>query len=113
MRCLTSQHWSDTLRVTVKASSYSEAVCVSYIPVVPITTTVTKLMPAYCHSVDVMSVPYPSPPQLVRVFSDVLVAFPYFDICHYIVANIKVLKSHLNIREGSDYTPMNKYNEYN
>ena len=39
LRCLTSQHWSDTLRVTVKASSYSEAVCVSYIPVVPITTT--------------------------------------------------------------------------
>ena len=40
---------------------------------------------------------------LVRVFSDVLVAFLYFDICHYLVANIKILKSHLNIREGSDY----------
>ena len=42
-RCLTSQHWPDTLRVAVKASSYSEAVCVSYIPVVPITTTVDNL----------------------------------------------------------------------
>ena len=40
---------------------------------------------------------------LVRVFSDVLVAFLYFDICHYLVANIKIWKSHLNIREGSDY----------
>ena len=39
LRCLTSQQWLDTLRVAVKASSYSEAVCVSYIPVVPITTT--------------------------------------------------------------------------
>ena len=39
---------------------------------------------------------------LVRVFSDVLVAFLYFDICHYLVANIKIWKSHLNIREGSD-----------
>ena len=39
LRCLTLQLWPDTLRVTVKASSYSEAVCVSYIPVVPITTT--------------------------------------------------------------------------
>ena len=38
LRCLTSQHWPDTLRVAVKASSYSEAECVSYIPVVPITT---------------------------------------------------------------------------
>ena len=36
---LTSQHWPDTLRVAVKASSYSEAVCVSFIPVVPFTTT--------------------------------------------------------------------------
>ena len=35
---------------------------------------------------------------LVRVFSDVLVAFLYFDI----VAKIKIWKSHLNIREGSD-----------
>ena len=36
LRCLTSQLWPDTLRYTVKASSYSEAVglCVSYIPVV-------------------------------------------------------------------------------
>ena len=40
--------------------------------------------------------------KLVRVFSDVLVAFLYFDICHYLVANIKIWKSHLNIREGSD-----------
>ena len=39
---------------------------------------------------------------LVRVFSDVLVAFLYFDICHLLVANIKICKSHLNIREGSD-----------
>ena len=39
LRCLTWQLWPDTLRVAVKASSYSEAVCVSYIPVVPITTT--------------------------------------------------------------------------
>ena len=30
LRCLTSQHWPDTLRAAVKASSYSEAVCVSY-----------------------------------------------------------------------------------
>ena len=32
-------------------------------------------------------------------------AFVYFDICHYhyLVANIKIWKSHLNIREGSDY----------
>ena len=30
-------------------------------------------------------------------------AFLYFDICHYqIVANIKIWKSHLNIRESSD-----------
>ena len=36
---------------------------------------------------------------IVRVFSNVLVAFLYFDICHY----IKICKSHLNIREGSDY----------
>ena len=35
---------------------------------------------------------------LVRVFSDVLVAFLYFDI----VANIKICKSLLNIREGWD-----------
>ena len=43
---------------------------------------------------------------LVRVFSDVLEAFLYFDICHYnvLVANIKIWKSHLNIREGSDYS---------
>ena len=58
---------------------------------------------------------------LVQVFSDVLVAFLYFDICHYLlvaniknflyfdichyllVANIKIRKSHLNIREDSDY----------
>ena len=43
------------------------------------------------------------PKKLVGVFSDVLVAFLYFDICHYQVANIKIWKSHLNIREGSDY----------
>ena len=42
--------------------------------------------------------------KVVRVFSDVLVAFSYFDICHYQnMANIKIWKSHLNIREGSDY----------
>ena len=80
---------------------------------------------------------------LVRVFFDVLVAFLYFDICHYemntssicqhfwkkysifdrwrkllifvigvtlmLVANIKILKSHLNIREGSDYIHSNAY----
>ena len=40
---------------------------------------------------------------LVRVFSDVLVFFPCFDICQILVANIKIWKSHLNIREGSDY----------
>ena len=40
LRCLTSQLRPDTLRVAVKASSYSEAVCVSYIPVVPTTTTI-------------------------------------------------------------------------
>ena len=46
---------------------------------------------------------------LVRVFSDVLVAFLYFDICHYLVANIsrflvaniKIWKSHLNIGEAN------------
>ena len=33
---------------------------------------------------------------LVRVFSAVLVAFLYFDTCHYqIVANIKIWKSHI------------------
>ena len=40
--------------------------------------------------------------KVVRVFCDVLVAFLYFDICHLLVANIKIWKSHLNIREGSD-----------
>ena len=41
---------------------------------------------------------------LVVAFSGVLVAFLYFDICHYLlVANIKIRKSHLNIREDSDY----------
>ena len=44
MRCLTSNHWPDTLRVAVKASSYSEAVCVYFIPVVSITTTVSLLL---------------------------------------------------------------------
>ena len=48
LRCLTSQQWLDTLRVAVKASSYSEAVCVSYIPVVPITTTAPR--PKHCLS---------------------------------------------------------------
>ena len=38
---------------------------------------------------------------LVQVFSDVLVTFLYFDICQ-IVANIKIWKRHINIREGSD-----------
>ena len=41
--------------------------------------------------------------RVVQVFSDNLVAFLYFDICHYLVANIKIWKSHLKIREGSDY----------
>ena len=39
--------------------------------------------------------------RLVRVFSDVLVAFLY------LVANIKIWKSHLNTREGSDYVSTN------
>ena len=43
---------------------------------------------------------------LVRVFSDVLVFFPCFDICQILVANIKIWKSHLNIREGSRITLM-------
>ena len=42
-RCLTSQHYTDTLRIAVKASSYSEAVCVSFLPVVLITTTTLLL----------------------------------------------------------------------
>ena len=39
--CLTSQFLlhADTLRVAVKASSYSEVVCVSFILVIPITPT--------------------------------------------------------------------------
>ena len=43
--------------------------------------------------------------RLVRVFSDVLVAFLYliFDTI-LLVENIKIWKSHLNIREGSDYS---------
>ena len=53
MRCLTSQHWPDTLRVALKASSYSEAVCVSYIPVVPITTTQLAAPPGVSHKVQV------------------------------------------------------------
>ena len=36
---------------------------------------------------------------VVRVFSDVLVAFSLF----LYLANIRIWKSHLNIREGSDY----------
>ena len=39
---------------------------------------------------------------IVRVFSEVLVAFLYFDNCHLLVANIDIWKSHFNIREGSD-----------
>ena len=44
MRCLTLQHWPDTLSFAVKASSYSKAVCVSFIPVVPITTTFVNII---------------------------------------------------------------------
>ena len=45
---------------------------------------------------------------IVRVFSDVLVAFLYFDIWHLLVANIKIWKSHLNIREGLEYLHQSK-----
>ena len=41
---------------------------------------------------------------LVRVFSDLLVAFLYFDICYLLVAHIKIWKSQLNIREDLDYS---------
>ena len=43
MGCLTSQYWPDTLRLAVKASSYSEAVCVSYIPAALIATSNTVI----------------------------------------------------------------------
>ena len=32
----------------------------------------------------------PSPHRLVRVFSDILVAFLYFDICHYRQSNLGI-----------------------
>ena len=37
---------------------------------------------------------------VVRAFYGVLVAFLDFDICHLLVANIKIKKSHQVVREG-------------
>ena len=46
---------------------------------------------------------------IVRVFSDILVAFLHFDICQYFSGKYQIWKSHLNIREGLNYADSNPY----